>query len=180
MLRTASSSRASFSICSINTQQQHLHATRTALVCRIFSHFSQVCKSPLYTKTKENIVSIQKTVDFMYDKHVVLLHQNARLETSLNSSFWGRSLPGPQYGLCPLQPLWGLSALPSVNSWIRHCRWWRLAVSRLSPQRPSWTESMTVCIFFGVVYCVNVCFCPRPYTFHTPMARYSIFALKVP
>ena len=37
-----------------------------------------------------------------------------------------------------------------------------------------------VCVYFSFVWFVNVAMCfPRPTQFHTPMARYSLYVLKV-
>ena len=65
---------------------------------------------------------------------------------------------------------------------IERSLWWHLhEVRRLSPQRPGGRECL--CVFFFCLVCLYCYMSTRPYTiyiiFHTPMAQYSLFVLKV-
>jgi len=63
----------------------------------------------------------------------------------------------------------------------RKTLWWHLhEVRRLSPQSPG---GKSVCVYFSFVWFVYVAVshpCPMKYLFHTRMARYSLFVLKMP
>ena len=80
--------------------------------------------------------------------------------------------------------LYVLVKLSVLAKWLAIERplWWYLhEVRRLPPQSPGGRACLCVFFFRLVCLCCYV-FSPGPtqYIFHTPMARYSLFVLKVP